>query len=180
MQKKIDNNFKYLTQIVEEYKANPTEYRICRKKRLLLLKNFNEIFEDFLLQCLLEGFIRDKLHFITVKDIFGVSVFERGGSVVLDWAYKYHDSKDVDLVISEIFDSEEPPVDPEVEVYYKKKSLEFKEKMKKINECVVVVNTEFKRINLYESPPQNYARIALWTRSSSSESLGFGEQEEEE
>ncbi len=121
--------------MIEEYQANPNTYPVCRKKRLLLLKNIGEVMEI--------PSLKDQLHFLSVRDFFGLSVLEKEGVLVLEWANKYHDK---DVVTSGLFGAKDPPQDREVISHYLLRSKEFRERLKKNSMSIVVVSTEFKWI----------------------------------
>lgn len=128
-EKQVTNNFKYLHLIVEGYYNNPITYQICRRKRLLLLKNYHEIKHLKFLEDLLEGFICDQYHYLAVRNFHGIPVLDNKNY----WqALKYHDESEVNSFIRvEGLKKPVPDLDPEFPLnhYYNELAI-FKEKLK--------------------------------------------------
>lgn len=101
MENRLSNNFKYLSQIIEGYYNNPVEYTICRKKRLLLLRNFGEIKDIDFLQDLLEEFVREHIYLVLVKDLQGKTMLETGGDLIRRWILRYHETEDLNDLLRE-------------------------------------------------------------------------------
>lgn len=62
---------------------------------MLLLHNFGEIKDIDFLQDLFEGFVREHIYLVLVKDLHGKTMLENGGNLVLKRILRYHEIEDL-------------------------------------------------------------------------------------